>query len=139
MKDAILGSDEDDDETEQHREAPKARPAQASSPRREQDIRFHTAHTARVAVRLNLYTIEDAQVAADGLKNGEHQIVTLDKAKNEMVERIVDFLSGVTYALDGDIQRINGRSWLFVPHTVELKVEEENTRPRTSPFEDERG
>lgn len=79
---------------------------------------------SRVAVRLNAQVFEDARHAADGLKSGQHQIVNLERAAPQMRERIIDFLNGVIYALDGSVERIGEKVYLFVPANVAVEVDE---------------
>ncbi|CCW36481.1 hypothetical protein CWRG_01383 [Chthonomonas calidirosea] len=118
IKDMFLGPDDQEDEAEEH-------PSEAEVARRpQQPLRLHTARTSRVAVRRNAQVFEDARVTADGLKMGEQQIVNLEKASPQMGERIIDFLSGVCYALDGTVERIGDRVYLFVPANVEVEVDE---------------
>ena len=71
-------------------------------------------------MRLNATVFNDARVAADGLKDGQQQIVNLERSAPDMAERIVDLLSGVTYALDGSVDRIGDKVYLFAPANVQL-------------------
>ncbi len=92
-------------------------------PRRHSTIRLDAARAHRVAIRLNASVFNDARIAADGLKNGEQQIVNLEKASPQMAERIIDFLSGVTYALDGTVDRVGEKVYLFAPANVEVELD----------------
>lgn len=91
--------------------------------RRRAAIRLDMARGVRVAVRLNATVFNDARVAADGLKSGQQQIVNLERAEPRMAERILDFLSGVTYALDGNVERIGEKVYLFAPANVQIEVD----------------
>jgi cell division inhibitor SepF len=62
-------------------------------------------------------------MAADGLKGGHQQIVNLEAADPDLAERILDFLSGVTYALDGSVDRIGDKVYLFAPANVHVEVD----------------
>lgn len=86
-------------------------------------IRLEKSKFSRVAVRLNASVFNDARSAADGLKAGSQQIVNLEKAPAPMAERIIDFLSGVTYALDGTVERIGEKVFLFAPANVDVETE----------------
>jgi cell division inhibitor SepF len=90
-------------------------------------MRIHSAGEGRVAVRRNVQVFEDAQMAADGLKRGEQQIVNLEHAIPPMGDRIVDFLSGVCYGVDGTVERIGDRVYMFVPANVDVTVEDGTT------------
>ena len=87
-------------------------------------IRLHTARTVTVSVRLHASEFGDAQIAADGLKAGQQQILNLEEATPQMSERIIDFLNGVVYALDGSVERVGERVYLFAPANVIVDVDD---------------
>jgi cell division inhibitor SepF len=95
-------------------------------PRRHQHLGVHTVRSNRVNVRRNAQVFDDAKAAADGLKNGEQQIVNLERATPQMTERIIDFLNGVCYALDGTVERIGDKVYMFVPANVIVEVDDGN-------------
>ena len=114
IRDGLLGAEELEDEADTGAAAPR----RTSAPLRLQPVR-----SGRVAVRLNAQIFEDARLAADGLKSGEHQLVNLERATPAMAERIIDFLNGVCYALDGTVERIGERVYMFVPANVTVEVD----------------
>ena len=91
--------------------------------RRRSSIRLETVRGVRVAVRLNASVFNDARIAADGLKAGQQQIVNLERAAAPMAERIIDFLSGVTYAMDGSVDRVGEKVYLFAPANVQVELD----------------
>ncbi len=91
------------------------------------DLRYHAPKYGRVAVRRNAQVFDDAKAAADGLKEGEQQIVNLERATPLMSERIIDFLNGVCYALDGSVEKVGEKVYMFVPHDVQVEVDEGQT------------
>ena len=91
--------------------------------RRRTSIRLDTVRGIRIAVRQNASVFNDARIAADGLKIGQQQIVNLEKAAPPMAERIIDFLSGVTYALDGTVDRVGEKVYLFAPANVQVELD----------------
>jgi len=104
--------------------------------RRPVTFRLHT-NTQRVnhvSIRLPM-TFEDARLAADGLKEGRQQIVNLEKTPQEMSERIIDFLNGVTYALNGFVEKVGDRVYLFAPSNVVIEVPEDMRKVSTNLFE----
>ena len=90
---------------------------------RRRAIRLESSRGIRVSVRRNATVFNDARVAADGLKAGQQQIVNLEKASPQMAERIVDFLSGVTYALDGSVDKVGDKVYMFVPANVDVELD----------------
>ncbi|MBD0358598.1 MAG: cell division protein SepF, partial [Rubrobacter sp.] len=50
--------------------------------------------------------------------------LNLQQADAELSRRMVDFCSGLTYALDGNIQTVANRVFLLTPRNVEVSAEE---------------
>lgn len=119
LRDGLLGTEEPEEDYADG-SAPAADTAQS---RKQQALRLQTARGGRVAIRLNAQVFEDAKLAADGLKGGEHQIVNLERATPQMGERIIDFLNGVCYALDGTVERVGDKVYMFVPANVQVEVD----------------
>jgi len=69
-------------------------------------------------------SFNDAQQIADKFKQGVPVIVNLQNADQELSKRLVDFASGLTYALNGSMQRVADRVFLLTPHNVEVSAEE---------------
>ncbi len=69
-------------------------------------------------------SFNDAQQIADRFKHAMPVIVNLQNADQELSKRLVDFASGLTYALNGSMQRVADRVFLLTPHNVEVSAEE---------------
>jgi cell division inhibitor SepF len=69
-------------------------------------------------------SFNDAQQIADRFKQGVPVIVNLQNADQELSKRLVDFASGLTYALNGSMQRVADRVFLLTPHNVSVSAEE---------------
>jgi cell division inhibitor SepF len=66
----------------------------------------------------------DAQQVADQFKRAVPVILNLQTADHELSKRMIDFCSGLTYALDGGMQRIAEKMFLLTPRNVEVSAEE---------------
>ena len=66
----------------------------------------------------------DAQQVADQFKNSIPVILNLQTTDKDLSKRLIDFASGLTYALDGGMQRIADKVFLLTPRNVELSAEE---------------
>ena len=86
-------------------------------------VRVHSSRLNHVSVWLTVQSFDNAQQAADGLKIGHQQIVNLEKAAPEVCTRVIDFLGGVIYALDGYVERVGERVYLFTPANYRIEVE----------------
>ncbi len=66
----------------------------------------------------------DAQQVADRFKDSVPVILNLQASDTELSKRLIDFASGLTYALDGGMQRIADKVFLLTPRNVEVSAEE---------------
>jgi cell division inhibitor SepF len=51
-------------------------------------------------------------------------IVNLQNAEMDLAKRLIDFTSGLTYALNGGMQRVADKVFLLTPRNVEVSAEE---------------
>jgi len=66
----------------------------------------------------------DAQQVADQFKRSVPVILNMQTTDHELSKRMIDFCSGLTYALDGGMQRIAEKVFLLTPRNVEVSAEE---------------
>jgi cell division inhibitor SepF len=66
----------------------------------------------------------DAQQVADQFKDQIPVILNLQSTDTDLSKRLIDFASGLTYALDGGMQRIADKVFLLTPRNVEVSAEE---------------
>jgi cell division inhibitor SepF len=66
----------------------------------------------------------DAQEIGDRFKNGQPVIVNLGANDRELSRRMIDFCSGVTYALSGSMDKVADQVFLLTPSNVEVSAEE---------------
>lgn len=107
--DDIFGDDMDD------RRTTVLRPVASRSSRPNGDVRVHF-----VAPK----NFNDAQEVADRFKEAIPVILNLQGADADLSKRLIDFASGLTYALDGGMQRIADKVFLLTPQNVEVSAEE---------------
>ena len=69
-------------------------------------------------------SFNDAQDVADKFKDSIPVILNLQQSDNHLSVRLIDFASGLTYALDGGMQRIADKVFLLTPRNVEVSAEE---------------
>ena len=69
-------------------------------------------------------SFNDAQQVADKFREGIPVILNLQGIDTPLVMRLIDFASGLTYALDGGMQRIADKVFMLTPRNVELSAEE---------------
>jgi len=66
----------------------------------------------------------DVQDVADHFKDAIPVILNLQSTDTDLSKRLIDFSSGLTYALDGGMQRIADKVFLLTPQNVEVSAEE---------------
>jgi cell division inhibitor SepF len=69
-------------------------------------------------------TFNDVQDVADKFKETIPVILNLQGTDTDLAKRLIDFSSGLTYALDGGMQRIADKVFLLTPRNVEVSAEE---------------
>ncbi|GGN49352.1 cell division protein SepF [Oceanobacillus indicireducens] len=62
----------------------------------------------------------EAQEIADNIVNKRSVVINLQRVENHQAKRIVDFLSGTVYALNGDIQKLGAETFLCTPESVDV-------------------
>ncbi len=66
------------------------------------------------------FAFDDAQHIADHLKNRKPVVVNFENCDKEIAKRMIDFISGTTYALGGSIQKIGNNIFLCAPNNVDV-------------------
>ena len=101
---------------------PRRRSSSASSP----SVRaIEPVRPARVEVHLVIpKNFNDAQQIADKFKVDVPVIINLQGSDTELAKRLIDFCSGLTYAMDGGMQRVGEKIFLLTPRNVEVSAEE---------------
>ena len=115
---------EEVDEYEQEPEEPQWEP---EAPRRKRPSIVNFPNSARGGIRvvvMHPHTLEDGQTIADQIKSRRPVIVNLDQADERSGQRLLNFLSGVVYALDGSLRKVGEGIFLATPSNVEVAGED---------------
>lgn len=62
----------------------------------------------------------EAQEIADNIVNKRAVVINLQRVEGHQAKRIVDFLSGTVYAVNGDIQKLGAETFLCTPENVDV-------------------
>ncbi|MDR1495909.1 MAG: cell division protein SepF [Clostridiales Family XIII bacterium] len=65
---------------------------------------------------------EDSTKLVDNLKARKPVIINLEKVETDTARKIFDFLSGATYALSGNVQKIANNIFVFLPENVDVST-----------------
>ena len=69
---------------------------------------------------------DDAARAADELRKKKAVILNMENIDKALTRRVVDFLSGSVYALDGSVKKVAQSTYLFCPHNMDVVGDLEN-------------
>ncbi|MGM9986595.1 MAG: cell division protein SepF [Bacillaceae bacterium] len=78
------------------------------------------AKTKSKVVILELRSYNEVQGIADQLLQKRAVIINLQRVQNDQARRIVDFLTGTIYAINGDMQKLDTHTFLCTPSNVSV-------------------
>ena len=76
----------------------------------------------------------DTSKAADDLRNRKAVIVNMENVDKAMARRVVDFLSGCAYAVDGKVKKVAQSTYLFCPHNMDVVGDLENLQAEAESY-----
>jgi cell division inhibitor SepF len=91
-----------------------------------------TERIKELTARFDIMVIEpksfdECAKLVDSLKAKKPVIVNLERVETETARKIFDFLSGATYALGGDLQKIANNIFVFLPENVGVSTNSQHT------------
>jgi len=112
--------DEEDDEVEEERERGGLfGRAKKSAPREEPRPSYNRAKTQEVCI-FKPSSIEDSREITETLLQGKAVVINFEGLHVEISQRIIDFISGSCYALDGNLQKISNYIFIATPDSVDI-------------------
>ena len=79
-----------------------------------------SAGNKQEVVLFHAKTFDDAAKAADELRRKKAVILNMENVDKALTRRVVDFLSGSVYALDGSVKKVAQSAYLFCPHNMDI-------------------
>ena len=80
-------------------------------------VKIHTTAQLKLVV-MQPESFDDARDIANHLKSKKPVVMNLEFVEKDVARRIVDFLSGAVYALDGNIQKVSNGIFIITPYNV---------------------
>ncbi len=99
--------------------APKAAPVTTSTGFKGQVVSMTTGSKQEV-VLFRPTSFNDTSKAADDLRNRKAVLLNLENVDKAMSRRVVDFLSGCVYAVDGSVKKVAQNAYIFCPHNMDV-------------------
>lgn len=90
-----------------------------AAPRGGKVVNLGAAQQSQV-VLVNPELYESAAEIADHLREKRTVVMNLENTQKDVARRLIDFLSGVAYALDGKIRRVANSTYIITPNNVDL-------------------
>lgn len=85
-------------------------------------VNIHSNNQFKVVI-MQPESFDDARDVSDHLKNKKPVVINLESLSKETAQRVVDFISGSVYGLDGDIQKVSASIFLIAPNNVDIMGE----------------
>ena len=119
-----------DDGEEKIQEEVPTEPVARTAPRLDNVIDIHAAAGQRAASKMKVIVVEprsfdDVQQVANCLKEKKPVVINFEHTDAEEAKRIIDFISGATYALSGDIKKVGRNVFLCAPSNVNVTYSQE--------------
>lgn len=77
-------------------------------------------------------SFDECTKLVDNLKARKPVIINLEKVETDLARKMFDFMSGATYALNGNVQRVTSNIFIFAPANVDIAAKI-NTQPQADP------
>ncbi len=82
-------------------------------------VKLHQSAQIKMVV-MQPCSFDEARDIANHIKNRKPVILNLESVEKAVARRIVDFLSGAVYALDGNIQKVSNGIFVIAPLNVDI-------------------
>ena len=82
-------------------------------------LNLNNSATTKVVV-VTPQNINDAKEICDHLRANRSIVMNVENIETQIAQRIVDFLSGAVYSLDGNIQKVSSGIFLAAPNSVDI-------------------
>ena len=79
-------------------------------------------------------SFDDAAKATSELRNRRAIILNMENVDKALTRRVVDFLSGSIYALDGKVKKIDQSTYLFCPYSMDIVGDLESFQPEEESY-----
>ncbi|WP_026767416.1 cell division protein SepF [Selenomonas ruminantium] len=73
-------------------------------------------------------SFDDAQQVANNLREKKPVVINFEKTEDDDAKRIIDFISGTTYALNGEIKKVGNKVFLCAPSNVNVSYTEDEKK-----------
>lgn len=126
FNDLVFGP-EDDDEVEFAVNEPEAsfepQPVRSVSSNKKQKVVSIAATTQMKVVVVSIERFDEAREVVDHIRNKKPVVVNLEKLDKDISRRVIDIISGASYALGGSTQKVAKGIFLVAPYNVDIMAD----------------
>lgn len=110
------------EETSEEQE-PQSQFFQANTKKQQSKVlNIHSAAQFKVVI-MQPESFDEAKDICDHLKNKKPVIINLETIEKEAAQRVIDFLSGSVYAMDGHIQKVSNAIFVIAPNNIDIMAD----------------
>ena len=96
-------------------------------------VSIHSSKPMKVVV-FEPEKFDEVQVLADHLKSRQEIILNMENTSPDVSQRIIDFIAGATYSLEGHTEQIGKHVFVFTPSNIEISKDSRSAAVRRNPF-----
>ena len=78
-------------------------------------------------------SFDECTKLVDNLKSRKPVIINLERVETDLAKKMFDFMSGATYALSGNVQRVTANIFIFAPANVDIAAKMNNRETVAQP------
>lgn len=97
-------------------------------------VKIHNSSAQMRVVVIQPESFEEARDITNHLKSKKPIVVNLESVEKQVARRIIDFLSGAVFALDGDIQKVSNGIFVIAPNNVDIMSDVIKNETRAFPW-----
>ncbi|MDT8716614.1 cell division protein SepF [Clostridium sp. 19966] len=109
-------------ETEREEEVEVNAPVSQFNKKQSKVVNIHSSNSAKVVI-MKPVTFDEVTNICDDLRNRKIVVVNTTSLDPKIAQRMLDFMSGASYALDGELQEVERGVYVLSPSTVEVTNE----------------
>ncbi len=95
-------------------------------------VKLHNSQAQMRVVVMQPQSFDEAKDITNHLKSEKPVVINLESVEKAVARRIIDFLSGAVYALDGDIQKVSNGIFIIVPSNIDIMSDEIRNQAKNS-------
>jgi len=118
IEEPVIEGDENDMQSEKLEGEP-IEPIFQSKNKKGKVLNIHTSAYMKVVVYQPM-SFDDTQNIINNLKSRKPVVITLEFLDSNLAQRVLDFISGAIYALDGTIQKVSRGIFVLAPSNIEI-------------------